>query len=100
MPEEQGGQFLATRKASRASKATDMKTKIKDIELPELSGSESSKMLNPDMEDVLQKNMSQLAKRASLVERPKDIKELVLPRKRFLFMSVTSETLIKWSQVL
>lgn len=77
-----------------------MKTKIKDIDIPELSGSESSKMINADMEDVLQKSAKQLSKRASLMDQPKNITELVLPRKKLFFFTVPPQELIKWTSVL
>lgn len=90
----------ATRQAHRVSESTEMKTKIKDnIDLPELSSSEGSKMMNPDIEDVLQKTMQQFTKRASSQVQIKDITELVLPRTRLLCMTVSPSTLIKWSSV-
>lgn len=56
-------------------------------------------MMNPDMEDVLQKSAKQLSKRASLMDQPKDVTELVLPRKRLLFFTVPPQQLIKWTSV-
>lgn len=94
-----GSMLEATRQAHRVSESTEMKTKIKDIELPEFSSSEGSKVINPDMEDVLQKSMKQFSKRASAQVKVEDITELVLPRKRLVFLTVPPSALIKWSSV-
>lgn len=95
-----GQQFCATRAAHRVSESPLLKSKIKeDIELPELSGSEGSRLLNAEMENVLQNNVKQMTKRISLMEQPKDITELVVPRRKLVFLTVPPNILIKWSPV-
>lgn len=91
-----GSQFSATCQANRASES-DVKTKIKDIDVSELSGSEGSKMINSDMEEVLKKNMRQLSNRASTVKSVGKVTDMVLPRKKMVFMTVSPDVLIKWS---
>ncbi len=99
MAADSGGSFKATRQAHRASEAIGYKTKIKEnIEFSELSSSES-KILAPEMDDLLQKNMKVLAQRASSQAEMVDIKDLVVPRKRFLFFTISPDELIKWSSV-
>lgn len=93
-------QFTATKQAKRVSEMTDMKTKIKlNIDLNDISGSESSKMLAPEMEDQLKQNQQALDRRTSADGRPTDPVSLVLPRKRFGLFTISPVKLMKWSKV-
>ena len=92
----------AVRQANRASEALGLKTKIKeDVDLPDLSASDSSKMMNTDMEEILQRNMEELQRKRDSAEAASDVKieTLVMPRKRFLFFTVPASSLIRWSSV-
>lgn len=92
----------AVNQANRASEALGLKTKIKeDVDLPDLSASDSSKMMNTDMEEILQRNMEELQRKRDSAEAASDVKieTLVMPRKRFLFFTVPASSLIRWSSV-
>lgn len=92
----------AVKQANRASEAQGLKTKIKeDVDLPDLSASDSSKMMNTDMEEILQRNMEELQRKRDSAEAASDVKieTLVMPRKRFLFFTVPASSLIRWSSV-
>lgn len=92
----------AVKQANRASEAQGLKTKIKeDVDLPDLSASDSSKMMNTDMEEILQRNMEELQRKRDSAEAASDVKieTLVMPRKRFLFFTVPASSLIRWSLV-
>lgn len=93
-------QFSATKQARRVSEMNDMKTKIKtmNVNVDDISGSEGSKMIAPEMEDQLKQNQQALDRRTSEEGMPKDPAELVIPRKRFGIFTISPVSLMKWTK--